>query len=135
MPAVSIWAGAVYTYEDMQKYRINDGSYQRPPDGTERQKKRRELFDKYGEFSADSDFWKQVVGTNYLSGIRGAIEMHHAVNDNVVNIGYSRDLMKILDNTSIPHQLYEYESGGHNLTGASFPRAMLRTVEFFRKYL
>ena len=80
----------------MQKYRINDGSYQPPPAGMERQRRRRELFDKYGEFDPQSDFWKQVVGTNYLADISGAIEIHHAVNDNVVNIGYSRDLIEIL---------------------------------------
>lgn len=132
--AVAIWAGAVYTYEDWE-YGINDNSYRPPDDGSERARKRRELVDKYGDFDEDSDFWKQVPATNYLDGVNGAVQIHHAVDDNVVNIGYSRDLMAILDKSSIPHELFEYPSGGHNLTGSAFNVAMQRTVEFFKKNL
>ncbi len=135
IPAVVIWAGAVYTYDDMQKYRISDASYQPPPNDDERQKKRRELFEKHGQFSAVSDFWKQVAPTNYLQDLKGAIEVHHAVDDAVVNVGYSRDLIKLLDTTSIPHKLFEYATGGHNISGSSFNTAMQRTVDFYKKYL
>lgn len=135
IPAVVIWAGAVYSYEDMQKYGINDASYTPTSNDTERQRKRKLLFDTYGQFSADSPFWKQVAATNYLNDIKGAIELHHAVDDNVVNIGYSRDLQARLDKTSVPHALHEYSYGGHNLSGASFNEAMARTVEFYNKYL
>jgi hypothetical protein len=128
---IVIWAGAVYTYEDLMEFRISDNSYQPPPQESERRKKREELFAAYGQFDPNSWFWKQVPGTNYLDGVKGEIQVHHAVNDNVINIGYSRNLMKILDGTSIPHQLWEYNSGGHNLTGSSFNQAMLQTVEFF----
>lgn len=89
----------------------------------------------HGEFSADSDFWKQVPGTNYLDNIKGAIQIHHATGDNVVDINYSRNLMSILDKTTIPHELFEYSNGGHNLTGDSFNLAMERTVDFYRENL
>jgi hypothetical protein len=39
-----------------------------------------------------------------------------------------------LDKTQVPHELFEYPSGGHNITGASFATAMQRTVEFFRTH-
>ena len=135
IPAVVIWAGAVYTYEDFQKYSIEDGSYQPPPPNTERARKRRELFMRYGQFDPRSEFWRQVVPTNYLDGITGAVQINHATNDPVVNIEYSRNLMDILDGTPIPHELYEYPSGGHNLTGTTFTQVMTRTVEFFKKNL
>ena len=135
IPAVVIWAGAVYSYEDMTKYRINDASYTPPSNDTERQRKRKLLFDTHGQFSAESPFWKQVAPTNYLDDINSAIEIHHAVDDNVVNIGYSRDLMTLLDKVSVPHQLHEYSSGGHNISGGSFNSAMQKTVEFYTKYL
>lgn len=133
IPKVVVWAGAVYTYEDMQQYRINDASYRPPPSESQRQRKRQELFDAHGPFDPDSWFWKQVPATNYLDGIAGEVQVHHAVNDSVVNIGYSRNLMEILDSTAIPHRLYEYSSGGHNITGQAHTQALQRTAEFLKK--
>lgn len=135
IPAIVIWAGAVYSYEDMRKYGIDDNSYRPPTSVTRTQQRRRELFEKQGSPSATSIFWQQVAPTNYLSDIKGAIEIHHAVDDTVVNVGYSRDLMALLDKTSVEHTLYEYETGGHNISGSSFVTAMQRTVDFFRKHL
>lgn len=135
IPAVVIWAGAVYSYLDFRKYGISDSSYRPPEMSTERQRKREKLFKAHGQPSKNSPFWKQVAPTNYLQDLKGAVALHHAVNDPVVNIGYSRDFIKLLDKTSVPHELYEYDSGGHNITGVSFTQAMERTVEFFKKYL
>lgn len=135
IPAGVIWAGAVYTYEDMRKYGISDSSYFPPANNTQRLNRRRELFEKHGSPSAQSSFWQLVAPTNYLEDLKGAVQLNHAVNDNVVNIGYSRDLDHLLDKTSVPHELHEYASGGHNISGASFNAAMQRTVDFFKKYL
>ena len=135
IPAVVIWAGAVYTYIDFLEYRIDDNSYQPPSADSQRNKKRDEMFNMYGRFDPKSSFWKQVPMTNYLDEIKGAISLNHAVDDTVVDIRYSRNLNNLLDKTSIPHELNEYPSGGHNFTGASFSSAMQKTVEFFMKYL
>ena len=135
IPAVVIWAGAVYTYEDFAEFSIQDNSYRPPSEQSESRRKRNELFEKYGQFDPNSDFWKKVPMTNYLDGIKGAIQLNHAVDDNVVEIGYSRNFNGILDKTSIPHELNEYPSGGHNLSGASFSQSMQKSVEFFNKYL
>jgi dipeptidyl aminopeptidase/acylaminoacyl peptidase len=138
IPAIVIWAGAVYSYEDQRKYGINDNSYRPPmPSATQQQNqnRRQSLFAKVGSPSAQSIFWKQVAPTNYLNDLQGAIEIHHAINDDVVNIGYSRDLMTLLDKTSVPHELFEYPTGGHNIDGSSFSLAMQRTVAFYKKYL
>lgn len=135
IPALVIWAGAVYSYEDQRKYGIDDNSYRPPQSAVQMQNRRRELFEKNGSPSADSPFWQKVAPTNFLSDIQGAIEIHHAQDDSVVNIGYSRDLIDLLDNTQVEHKLYEYPSGGHNLAGSSFTTAMQRTVEFFKSHL
>lgn len=135
IPATVIWAGAVYSYEDWLKYGINDNSYRPPNTTSSRQRRRQELFDTHGQFDASSLFWSQVAPTNYLSDLDGAIALHHAVNDDVVAIGYSRDLAALLDQTDVPHQLYEYPSGGHNIEGTNFAVAMQRTVDFFKEYL
>jgi dipeptidyl aminopeptidase/acylaminoacyl peptidase len=135
IPAVVIWAGAGYTYVDIQEYQIDDDSYRPPPVDSERARKREELRELYGGFDPEHWFWKQVPATNYLDGVAGAIQLNHAVNDNVVSIDYSRNLIRILDGTPIIHELKEYPSGGHNLTGPIFNQAMQNTVEFFKKYL
>lgn len=131
IPKVVIWAGAVYTYDDFAEFGIDDNSYRPPGENTERQRKRDELFNLYGRYSNDSWFWQQVPATNYLDGVAGAVQVHHAINDTVVGIGYSRNLMSVLDKTQVPHELFEYQSGGHNLTGSAFIQAMQRSVDFY----
>lgn len=135
IPAVVIWAGAGYTYADLTTYRISDTSYRPPANDASRQQARQRLRDTYGEFDTAHAFWKQVAVTEYLSDLRGALQIHHAVDDPVVSIEYSRNLMKLLSGKPVAHELFEYPTGGHNLTGASYSQAMGRTVEFFRTHL
>lgn len=133
--ALIIWAGAVYTYDDFYQYGISDNSYRPLPQTSEAVKKRQELFETYGSPNEGNPFWQQVAPTNYLDNLPGAISLNHTTNDKVVSIEYSRNLNNILNKTSIPHELNEYSSGGHNITGASFTQAMQNTVEFFYRYL
>jgi len=135
IPAASIWAGAVYTYLDMTELGIQDGSYQPPSNQTERQRRRQLLRDTYGDPKDGNPFWKKVVATNYLSGIKGAIQLNHAIDDDVVSIEYSRGLNRILSGTNIAHELKEYPGGGHNISNPGFTPAMQETVNFFEKYL
>jgi len=135
IPATVIWAGAGYTYTDLQDYMIQDTSYKPPPPDSERARERQKLREAYGNFSPDNWFWKQVPATNYLDGVTGAIQVNHAVNDNVVSIDYSRNLDSLLKQTNITHELNEYQSGGHNLSGSVFNEAMQNTVDFFKKNL
>ena len=135
IPAVAIWAGAVYTYQDFGEYGISDNSYRPAPTDSPSRQKRAEMLNLYGQFSPENPFWRQVAPTNYLEGVATAIQLHHAENDEVVPIEYSRNLVSVLDKTKIPHELYTYNSGGHNIDGASFNLAMHRTAEFFTKYL
>lgn len=135
IPAVDIWAGAVYTYVDQREYAIHDLSYRPSRAITPGINSRQSLYEKVGSPSANSPFWKEVAPTNYLSDIKGALQINHALDDNVVDIRYSENLNMLLDKTSIPHEFYKYESGGHNISGSSFTLAMERTVDFFKKYL
>lgn len=135
IPALVIWAGAVYTYDDWQEFGLNDNSYRPPMDDSERQRKRDELFGLYGEFDANSEFWKMVVPVNYLDMVKGAVQLNHSVNDEVVNIEYSRNLSKILDDVKIKNELNEYLVGGHNISGSVFNQAMQNTVRFFNDNL
>lgn len=135
IPAVVIWSGAGFSYDDLLKYGLNDNSYRPPTDNSNRLRRRNELFSTYGQFSKESNFWSQVAPTSYLQDIKGAIQLIVARDDDVVSPNYSRDLNLILDKTTIQHELNEYPSGGHNISNPSFVPAMDATVRFFNKYL
>lgn len=135
IPAIAIWAGGVYTYEDLASFGLNDNSYRPPVDNTRRSEERARLRSDYGDFNKESWFWQRVVPTNYLDEVKGAVALFHAKNDNVVNVGYSTNLDSVLDNTPIYHQINTYETGGHNIEGSSFSEAMSETVLFFDKFL
>lgn len=135
IPAVVIWAGAVYSYEDFLKYRISDNSYRPPSVATPRASSRQRMFEQVGSPSAQSAFWSTVAPTSYVADLQGALQVHHAVNDDVVNIGYSRDLKSVFEKTDVVHEFYEYDSGGHNIDGAAFNVAMQRTIEFYTTHL
>lgn len=135
IPAAVIWAGAGYTYSDLVTYGLQDNSY-RPPQTANRQNQKRQLLiQTHGQPNIESSFWKQVIPTNYLTDFQGAIELHQAKDDLVVSPKYNEDLNSLLDSTKIPHEFYEYLSGGHNISGTSFSTAMSRTVDFYHKYL
>ncbi len=133
--AVSIWAGAVYTYSDFSEYGIEDNSYRPPSQESPSRKRRNELFERYGDFDPNNEFWMKVVPTNYLGGLDGVIQVNHAVDDPVVSIEYSRNLSSILLDTNIKYEINEYPTGGHNISGDSFEKAMQDTVDFFKRYL
>jgi len=139
-----IWAGAVYSYEDFAKYRLNDGSYvRRQPDphydardlnnpNSEEVSKLRSTPE---EVDFSDDFWSAVSLTQNIDYLTSPVQLHHAVNDSVVNIGYSRDLAKVLRDNGKKYELYEYDGGGHNIESPYFEQAMQRTVEFFSEKL
>lgn len=135
IPAAVIWAGAVYTYQDMREYGIDDNSYRTPSTDTQRQRRRQELFDTHGEFDLTNSFWSLVAPTNYLSDMNSAIQIHHAQNDDVVSIEYSNNLVELLEKAGTTYEYHTYPSGGHNISGSSYSSAMKRTIEFFKLHL
>jgi len=140
-----IWAGAVYSYEDFAQYRLSDASYvgrTRPDEEGREQEEGREdseeiqkLRQSPAEINFLDDFWSSVSLTQNLGYLNAPIQVHHAINDPVVNIGYSRDLAEVMASGSKDFELFEYLGGGHNIESPYFETAMQRTVEFFRENL
>ena len=48
IPAIVIWGGAVYTYDDRLKYGISDNSYRPPQDQNRNGQRRNMIVEKYG---------------------------------------------------------------------------------------
>jgi len=139
--AAVIWAGAVYSYKDFAKYRINDNSYAQRPFGSPQNRENQNLEQvlKFREDPSQIDFndsfWKSVSLTENINYLSTPLQINHAITDPVVNIGYSRDLVQVLKNNNKTYEFYEYKSGGHNIESPYFEEAMKNTIDFFNKYL
>jgi len=135
-----IWAGAVFSYDDFVKYGIDDNTY-RPPESQEtqeasdRRRRSREIFDTYGWPDTRVDYWRAVSLTDNIEFLNSPLQLHHAEDDTVVNMGYSFDLAVVLQENGKQYEFYTYEGGGHNMISPYFDQAILRTVEFFRNNL
>jgi len=130
-----IWAGAVYSYDDFIRYSISDPSYTppvQPPETPNRVRRSQEIMAAHGRPTLDVEYWRDVSLTEHIDLLENPVQLHHSKDDNVVNIGYSVDLSRILTENGKPHEFYEYEVGGHNIASPAFEEAMRRTVEFFR---
>lgn len=131
-----IWAGAVYSYDDYTAFRISDPSV---TDAVREQSNAfrigRQLRETYGQPSTTIPFWRAVSLTEHIDLLDSPLQIHHAVNDNVVNIGYSQNLAAVLAANDKTFEYYEYAGGGHDITSPYFEQAMLRTVTFFQKNL
>ena len=129
-----IWAGAVYSYDDMVRYAIQDPSFRRDQQSTT-VRRGTILRETYGTPDTSEPFWQAVSLTKNIEFLEAPLQIHHALNDSVVNIGYSQDLAAVLQEAGKFYQLYTYEGGGHNIESPYFSDAMQRTIQFFREQL
>lgn len=135
-----IWAGAVYSYEDFLVYGISDHTYQPPaPPGEleedEHLRGTRAIFEANGWPDLSRPYWQAVSLTENIEFLTAPLQLHHAVDDPVVDINYSHGLAGVLLKNGKPYEFYTYDGGGHNLISPWFDQAMLRTVQFFKDNL
>jgi len=131
-----IWAGAVYSYDDFTKYAISDPSYSPSASTSTRPVSRgQQLREVYGPLDTETPFWQAVSLTEHIDYLDSPIQLHHAVDDPIVNIGYSYDLATVLDEHGKLYESYAYQGGGHNISAPYFNDAMQRTAIFFRENL
>lgn len=140
-----IWAGAVYSYADMVKYGIHDSSFvrrtfeqnapTRTPDKNGFSAQLQEIRTNPGAINFSSPLWRSVSLTSNLNYLRAPLQLDHAIDDPVVNIGYSRDLAAALRAAGKKYELNEFDGGGHNIESPYFDQAMEKTIAFFRQNL
>ena len=136
-----IWSGAVYSYKDFVTYKINDSNYAHKPFETKEgtAQKDRETSSEIQKIRNDSQtidfnnsFWSSISLTKNIKYLTSPLQIHQATDDPVVNIGYSRDLVRVLKDNDKNYEFYEYAGGGHNIDSPYFETAMERTVKFFK---
>jgi dipeptidyl aminopeptidase/acylaminoacyl peptidase len=132
-----IWAGAVYSYDDFVRYSIEDPSYVPPAAGDISPGRRigQQIREAYGPPNTAEPYWRAVSLTEHLDLLQAPVQLHHALDDNVVNIGYSQDLAATLNAAGKPYEFYPYDGGGHNINSPYFDQAMQRTIAFFQAHL
>lgn len=139
-----IWAGAVYSYQDFVTYGISDTSYVHRPDTAKegRAQRDREVSPEIQKIRTEPQsidfndpFWHSISLTQNIGYLSAPLQLHHAVNDPVVNIGYSRDLVETLKANDKIYEFHEYAGGGHNISSPYFERAMQETVTYFKNNL
>ncbi len=131
-----IWAGAVYSYDDFSRYSIEDPSYN--PSAAATSSSRRigqQIRETYGPPDTSVPFWKAVSLTEHIDLLQSPLQLHHALDDNVVDVRYSDDLAAVLNAAGKVYEYYQYDSGGHNIASPAFNEAMQRTIAFFRDHL
>lgn len=131
-----IWAGAVYSYDDFVKYRISDPSRSTASsEQSSRRRRSRAINTLYGSPTSAHPYWRAVSLTENIEYLQSPLQIHHAADDAVVNIGYSIELSEVLEQHDKFFEFYTYDGGGHNISSPYFEVAILRTVEFFKTHL
>lgn len=131
-----IWAGAVFSYDDFTRYSITDSSYNPSSAATSTGRRiGQQIRETYGPPDTTQPYWQAVSLTAHLDLLQAPVQLHHAVNDDVVNIGYSRDLAAALNTAGKPYEFWDYDGGGHNINSPYFEQAIQRTIAFFQANL
>jgi uncharacterized protein len=130
-----IWAGAVYSYDDMARYAIQDSSYVPPSSDSPGRRRSQEIRATYGQPNTAVPFWQAVSLTEHIDLLKAPLQLNHALNDDVVNVGYSDDLAAVLNAAGKEYEYYQYEGGGHNINSPYFEQAMQHTIDFFKAHL
>lgn len=129
-----IWAGAVYSYDDFMTYSISDPSFVRREDSPVLRRSQ-QIIDAHGLPDTSVPYWQAVSLTANIEHLTRPVQLHHALNDAVVNIGYSYDLVSVLNANGKPYEFHQHAGGGHNISAPYFDAAMRETIAFFRRHL
>ena len=132
-----IWGGVVGSYQDYQQYWWSRRRRPTPtasPGSEQRGSWRQKLFEQYGTFEENPDFWNSISATTYLDKISGPIQLHHAEGDTSVPYVLSERLHEKMESMDLESELYIYPGDNHNISD-NFNPAMKRSVDFFGRFL
>ncbi len=88
----------------------------------------------YGEPDANPDFWESISPLNFVSNISIPVMIHHGDADESVPLEWSDKLSVALKDNNKKYEYFIYTGEPHEFIKA-WPQVMLRTTDFFNKYL
>jgi dipeptidyl aminopeptidase/acylaminoacyl peptidase len=130
-----IWGGVVGSYQDY--WDLWWGKRPTPtasPAPGDRGYWRGQLAARYGDFSANPDFWNSISVTSELESIQGVVQLHHAKGDETVPVELSQRFYERMRSAEVTGELFIYEGDNHNLS-ENFSTAMKRSVDFFDNHV
>lgn len=92
------------------------------------------LIDTYGTPEENPGFWAMISSNAYLADISGPLQLHHAIDDDVVPVTTSILLQSQMEAAGQYSELYLYESDNHDIEN-NFYAAMRRSLEFFDRFV
>ncbi|MBN1261918.1 MAG: alpha/beta fold hydrolase [Anaerolineae bacterium] len=128
-----IWAGVVASYPNLvERWREWSASAPTPTPGARSGRRLwvATMFEEYGSFEENPEFWAAIDPITYVSEISGPVQLHHGTADSSVPVAHSEELFAALQEEGILSELYIYPGDDHNLS-PSFGAAMQRSVAFF----
>lgn len=127
-----IWAGVVGSYPDLfSSWRRSSSA---SPTPASRKRWREELQGDMGTPDENPEFWNSLSANSYLGDLSGPIQLHHGTSDESVPLEFSETLAEQIQASGGVVELYTYQGDNHNISD-HFSEAMIRTVEFFDRYL
>lgn len=93
-----------------------------------------QVFEKYGNFEQNPEFWKGVSAVNYLDNIKAPVMLHQGTDDPDVPVEWSRELVEGLKNAGKEATYFEYPDEGH-LFLSTFDTMIKRSADFFDEKL
>ncbi len=130
-----IWAGVVGSYEDLiTRWRRTPVASGTPRATPSLRGWRGGLFSLYGSPEENPAFFDSISANSFLADLSGPLQLHHGTADTSVPHEFSELLYQQLQQAGVTSELYLYEGADHNLS-EPFSTAMLRTIEFFNRYL
>jgi dipeptidyl aminopeptidase/acylaminoacyl peptidase len=130
-----IWAGVVAPYADLlTRWRRTPVVSGTPTATLSLRGWRWGMFSVYGSPDENPAFFASISAHSFLSELSGPIQLHHGTADTSVPHEFSERLFEQLQQAGVESELYLYEGADHNLS-EPFSTAMLRTIEFFNRYL
>lgn len=89
---------------------------------------------RYGEPSAQPDFWAGISARTYVDQITEPVLIHHGTADDTCPLRWSRETARAMRRTGVEVTLQTYPGEGHAF-GPQFLEAMQRTADFLDRHL
>jgi len=93
---------------------------------------RADVFAKYGTPAENPRFWHDASPINNLKNIKGRVQIHVGMHDQLVAPKFSADLNSALNKAGVSHQYYAYPSGAHSLA-AERPQIYSRSLRILEE--
>lgn len=104
-------------------------------DSDDRRSVNRKIDRTYGLPDDSPAFWRAASPKTYFDRVSDPLMVHHGTADDTCPISWSEDIVETLEKKGKDVTFHRYRGAGHTFEGATWQRAIERTVDFFDEHL